>query len=79
MPAHTFEVISKSRKEIEVGHIVEGHHFKFAVVVDSHGKRVLSETAEIVAKEGSAHKPEMFSGSARAFAITAAHRAHAID
>jgi len=79
MSTHAFEVLSKSRKDIEVRHIAEGHRFKFAVVVDSHGKRVLSDLVEVAAKEGSAHTPEMFSGSARAFAVTEAHRAHAID
>jgi len=79
MSAHSFEVLSKSRKEIEICHIAEGHRFKFLIVVNSHGKRELSDAVEISAKEGSAHNPEMFSGSARAFAITVAHRAHAID
>jgi aspartate ammonia-lyase len=36
-------------------------------------------TVEVVAKEGATHTPEFFSGSARAFAITVAHRSHAID
>lgn len=79
MSAHAFEVISKSRKEVEVGHIAEGHRYKFLVVVDSHGKRVLSESVEVKRKEGSPHTPEMFSGGARAFATTIAHRAQAID
>jgi hypothetical protein len=79
MPTHAFEAVTKTRKEVEVRHIAEGHRFKFSVVVDSHGKRILSDSVEVVANEGSAHSPEMFSGSARAFAVTIAHRAHAID
>jgi hypothetical protein len=49
---------------------VERHRFKFFVVTNPHGKRVLSESVEVVAKEGATHTPEFFSGSARAFAIT---------
>ena len=33
---------------------------------------------EVVAKEGATHTPEFFSGSARAFAITVAHRSHVL-
>ena len=79
MSAHAFEVLSRARNEIEVRHTAEGHRFKFFVVTSAHGKRILSESVEVVAKEGAAHKPEFFSGSARAFAVTVAHRSHAID
>lgn len=79
MSAHAFEVLSRSRNEIEVCHTAERHRFKYFVVTNSHGKRILSESVEVVAKEGAAHKPEFFSGGARAFAITVAHRSHAID
>jgi hypothetical protein len=79
MSAHAFEVLSRVRNEIEVCHIAEGHRFKFFVITNAHGKRILSESVEVVAKEGAAHTPEFFSGSARAFAITVAHRSHAID
>jgi len=79
MSAHAFEVLSRARNEIEVCHTAEGHRFKFFVVTNAHGKRILSESVEVVAKEGATHTPEFFSGSARAFAITVAHRSHAID
>ena len=79
MSAHAFEVLSRARSEIEVRHTAEGHCFKFFVVTNAHGKRILSESVEVVAKEGAPHPPEFFSGSARAFAITVAHRSHAID
>jgi hypothetical protein len=70
MSTHAFEVLSRARNEIEVCHTVERHRFKFFVVTNPHGKRVLSESVEVVAKEGATHTPEFFSGSARAFAIT---------
>jgi len=79
MSGHAFEVLSRARNEIEVCHTTEGHRFKFFVVTNAHGKRILSESVEVVAKEGATHTPEFFSGSARAFAITVAHRSHAID
>jgi hypothetical protein len=79
MSAHTFEVLSRARNEIEVCHTAEGHRFKFFVIPNAHGKRILSESVEVVAKEDATHTPEFFSGSARAFAITVAHRSHAID
>jgi hypothetical protein len=79
MSAHAFEVLSRARNEIELCHAVERHRFKYFVVTNLHGKRVLSESVEVVAKEGAVHTPEFFSGSARAFAITVAHRSHAID
>ena len=79
MSAHAFEVLSRTHNEIEVCHTVERHRFKFFIVTNAHGKRVLSESVEVVAKEGATHMPELFSGSARAFAVTVAHRSHAID
>jgi hypothetical protein len=79
MSAHAFEVLSRARNEIEVWHTAERHRFKFFVVTSAHGKRILSESVEVVAREGAAHTAEFFSGSARAFAITMAHRFHAID
>jgi hypothetical protein len=79
MSAHAFEVLSRARNEIEVCHAAEGHRFKFFVITNAHGKRILSESVEVVAKEGAIHTPEFFSGSARAFAITVAHRSHVID
>ena len=79
MSAHAFEVLSRARNEIEVCHTAEGHRFKFFVITNAHGKKILSESVEVVAKEGATHTPEFFSGSARAFAITVAHRSHAID
>jgi hypothetical protein len=45
---------------------------------NAHGKRILSESVEVIAKEGATHTAEFFSGSARAFAITVAHRSHVI-
>ena len=79
MSAHAFEVLSRTRNEIEVCHTAEGHRFKFFVIKNAHGKKILSESVEVVAKEGAIHTPEFFSGSARAFAITVAHRSRAID
>lgn len=79
MPSHAFEVLSRSGTEIEVAHKVEGHRYKFTVVKSSQGKRSLAEAVEVTANEGASHRPELFSGSARAFAISEAHRRHAID
>ena len=79
MSAHVFEVLSRAHNEIEVCHTAEGHRFKFFVLTNAHGKRILSESVEVVAKEGATHTPEFYSGSARAFAITVAHRSHIID
>lgn len=79
MSAHAFEVLSRARTEIEVSHTAEGHRFKFFVITNAHGKKILSESVEVVAKDGANHPPEFFSGSARAFAITVARRSHAID
>ena len=63
MSAHAFEVLSRARSEIEVRHTAEGHCFKFFVVTNAHGKRILSESVEVVAnaKEGAPHPPEFFS------------------
>ena len=77
MSAHVFEVLSRAHNEIEVCHTAEGHRFKFFVLTNAHGKRILSESVE--AKEGATHTPEFYSGSARAFAITVGHRSHIID
>ncbi len=78
MSAHAFEVLSRTRNEIVVCHTAEGRRFnKFFVITNTHGKKILSESVEVVAKEGATHTPESFSGSA--FAITAAHRSHLID
>jgi hypothetical protein len=79
MSAHAFEVLSRARNEIVVCHAAEGHRFKFLVITNALGKKILSESVEVVAKEGATHTAEFFSGSARAFAITAAHRSHLID
>ena len=79
MSVHAFEVISRARNEIEVRHTEEGHCFRFLIVTNARGKRALSESVEVVAKEGARHSPEFFSASARAFAVTVAHRSHAID
>ena len=79
MSAHVFEVLSRAHNEIEVCHTAEGHRFKFFVLTNAHGKRILSESVEVVAKEGATHTLEFYSGSARAFAITVARRSHVID
>jgi len=79
MSAHVFEVLSRARNEIVVCHTAEGRRFKFFVITNAHGKKILSESVEVVAKEGATHTPEFYSGSARAFAITAAHRSYLID
>jgi hypothetical protein len=44
MSAHAFEALSRARGEIEVRHTAEGHCFKFFVVTNAHGKRILSES-----------------------------------
>ena len=79
MSTHPFEVLSKARGEIEICHTAEGHCFKFSVIKNARGKRILSDAVTVVAKEGAPHPAEFFSGSARAFAVAVAHRAHAID
>ena len=43
MSAHTFEVLSRAHNEIVVCHAAEGHRFKFFVITNAHGKKVLSE------------------------------------
>ena len=60
MSAHTFEVLSRAHNEIVVCHAAEGHRFKFFVITNAHGKKVLSDSVEVVAKEGAAHTPEFF-------------------
>jgi hypothetical protein len=52
MSAHAFEVLSRARNEIEVCHTAEGHRFKFFIIANAHGKKILSESVEVVAKEG---------------------------
>lgn len=79
MSSHAFEIVSRSAAEIELVHKAEGHRYKFSVVKAASGKRSLSDAVEITAKAGAAHRPELFSGSARAFAVSEAHRKHAID
>ena len=79
MPSHAFEVLSRSGTEIEVSHKAEGHRYKFTVVKNSQGKRSLAEAVEVTANEGASHRPELFQAGARAFAISEAHRRHAID
>jgi hypothetical protein len=54
---------------MKLRYAVEGHRFKFFVITNTQGKRILFESVEVVGKEGSTHTPEFFSGSARAFAI----------
>ena len=60
MSVHTFEVLSQARNEIEVCHTVEGHRFKFFVITNAHGKRILSESLKVVAKEGASHAGVLF-------------------
>ena len=79
MSSHAFDVLSRSANEIEVVHKAEGHRYRFSIVRNSLGKRGLADTAEVTASAGASHRPELFSGSARAFAISEAHRKHAID
>jgi len=79
MSAHPFDIVSKSPTGVEIAHHDEGHHYKFSVVKNGQGKRVLADTTETVAAAGAKHPPQWYSASARAFATTVAHRAHAID
>ena len=58
MSAHAFEVLLRARNEIEVCHTAEGHRFKFFVITNAHGKKILSVSVEVVAKEGATHTPE---------------------
>jgi hypothetical protein len=60
MSAHAFEVLSRARNEIAVCHTAEGHRSKCFVVTNAHGRRILSESVEIFAKEGTTHTPEFF-------------------
>jgi hypothetical protein len=60
MSAHAFEVLSRARNEIEVCHTAEGHRFKFFVITNAHGKRILSESVEVVAKEGAPTRRSSF-------------------
>ena len=41
MSAHAFEVLSRAHNEIVVCHAAEGHRFKFFVITNAHGKKVL--------------------------------------
>ena len=77
--SHAFEVLHRTSSEVEVVHKVEGHRYKFSIVKNSKGVRSLSDTASVTANKGAAHRPELFSGTARAFATSEAHRKHAID
>ncbi|MDQ0391778.1 hypothetical protein [Labrys monachus] len=79
MSAPAFDIVSKSRREVEIAHHDEGHRYKFSVTTNGAGKRVLADTTETVAAAAAKHPPEWYSASARAFATTVAHRAHAID
>jgi hypothetical protein len=79
MSSHAFDVLSRSATQIEVVHKAEGHRYRFPIVRNAQGKRSLGETVEVSANPDAAHRPELFSGSARAFAISEAHRKQAID
>lgn len=79
MSAQAFDIVSKSRTEVEIEHHEEGHRYKFSVTRNGSGKRVLSDSTHTVAGVAAKHPPEWYSASARAFATTVAHRAHAID
>jgi hypothetical protein len=79
MSAHVFDIVSKSRTEVVVAHHEEGHSYTFSVAKNAAGKRVLAETTQAVAGQAAKHPPEWYAASARAFATTVAHRAHAID
>ena len=79
MSAHAFDIVSKSRTEVVVAHHEEGHSYTFSVAKNAAGKRVLAETTQAVAGQAAKHPPEWYAASARAFATTVAHRAHAID
>jgi hypothetical protein len=52
MSAHAFEMLSRARSEIEVCHTAEGQCFKYFVIKNARGKRILSESVKVVAKEG---------------------------
>ena len=45
--SEAFEVLSRARNEIEVCHTAEGHRFKFFVVTNAHGKKILSKSVVI--------------------------------
>jgi len=60
MSAHAFEVLSRARNEIEVCHTAERHRFKFFVITNAHGKRIFSESVEVVAKEGATYAGVLF-------------------
>lgn len=79
MSAHAFDIVSKSRTEVVVSHHDEGHSYTFTVTKNAAGKRVLADSAQAVAGPTAKHPPEWYAASARAFATTVAHRAHAID
>ncbi|MFC2248018.1 hypothetical protein ACETRX_00180 [Labrys portucalensis] len=79
MSAHAFDIVSKSRLEVVIAHHEEGHSYRFSVAKNAAGKRVLSDTVHSVAGLAAKHPPEWYAASARAFATTVAHRAHAID
>jgi hypothetical protein len=79
MSAQAFDIVSKSRTQIEIAHHDEGHHYKFSVTTNGSGKKVLADSTETVPGTAAKHPPEWYSASARAFATTVAHRAHAID
>ncbi|GLS23547.1 hypothetical protein GCM10007874_65680 [Labrys miyagiensis] len=79
MSAHAFDIVSKSRTEVVIAHHEEGHSYTFSVAKNAAGKRVLAETTHAVAGPAAKHPPEWYAASARAFATTVAHRAHAID
>jgi hypothetical protein len=79
MSSHAFDVLAKSRTGVEIVHHEEGHRYKFGVVTNASGKRVLADSVEVTASAASKRAPEFFSGSARAFATSIAHRIHAID
>ncbi|MGO4339939.1 hypothetical protein AB4037_34180 [Labrys sp. KB_33_2] len=79
MSAHIFDIVSKSRTEVVIAHHEEGHSYRFSVAKSTAGKRVLADTVHSVAGLAAKHPPEWYAASARAFATTVAHRAHAID
>ena len=51
MSAHTFEVLSRAHNEILVCHAAEGHRFKFFVITNAHGKKVLSDWSRLLLKK----------------------------
>lgn len=79
MSSLSFEIYHQTPSEVEVLHKAEGHRYKFKIVKNDQGKRSLADTTSVTANAGAAHRPELFSGSARAFAASEAHRKHAID